>query len=152
MIPVLAQALEVSNNQLGLGVMTALLAQHFVLRKYIRQQAGVKEVSTTEISGQPIRFTNEEHVLTKAEHVEHCSHMERRVVALEARTDRIEHKMDLDKKEIIASGEERCILIHNRINDIDRKVSALDERTLTTNATLSVANAKMDRVLERLKA
>ena len=156
MMPLLA--MEIDNNQLlaagAIGTLTVfgmLLKFNAQLKAYIADAARPASAGKVDVQ-QPLRVLQEEHVLTKAEHVEHCSHMERRVVALEARTDRIEHKMDLDKKEIIASGEERCILIHNRINDIDRKVSALDERTLTTTATLSVANAKMDRVLERLKA
>jgi len=101
---------------------------------------------------QPLRVQHEKDVLTKAEHVEHCGYMERRVVALEARTERIERTMQSDKTEIIDAGEERAINIHNRINDIDKKVSALDERTGTTNSTLAVQSAKIDRILERLKA
>lgn len=101
---------------------------------------------------QPLRVQQEKDVLTKAEHVEHCGYMERRVVALEARTERIERTMQSDKTEIIDAGEDRAINIHNRINDIDKKVSALDERTGTTNSTLAVQSAKIDRILERLKA
>ncbi len=101
---------------------------------------------------QPLRVVTDPQVMTKAEHVEHCGYMERRVVALESRTDRIEHKMEKDKSEIIDAGEHRAIHIHNRINDIDRTVSALDERTLTTNSTLTVQGTKLDRIMERLKA
>lgn len=67
---------------------------------------------------QPLRVVEDPRVLTKEEHVEHCSYMDRRVIALESRTDRIERKMETDKNAIIEAGEQRMINIHNRINDL----------------------------------
>ena len=63
----------------------------------------------------------------------------------------MERKMETDKAEIIKAGEERAIHLHNRINDIDRKVSALDERTNTSNSTLVLNGQKLDRIAERLR-
>ena len=73
---------------------------------------------------QPLRIVQDPQALTKAEHVEHCGHMERRVVALECRATLIERKMETDKTEIIKAGEERSIHIHNRINDLQTSIAA----------------------------
>jgi len=100
---------------------------------------------------QPLRIIQDPQALSKAEHVEHCGHMERRMKILEARSDHHEDQMRTDKQEIIQSSEQRLILVHNRINDIDRKVSALDERTNTTNSTLTLNGQKLDRIAERLR-
>ena len=156
MTPLLA--MEIDNNQLlaagAIGTLTVfgmLLKFNAQLKAYIADAARPASAGKVDIQ-QPLRIIEDQHVLTKAEHIEHCGHMERRVVALEARTDRMERKMETDKIEIINSGENRSILIHNRINDIDRKVSTLDERTNTTNSTLMLNGQKLDRIAERLKA
>ena len=116
MSPLLSQALEVSNSQLGLGVITALLAQHFVLRKYIRQQAGIKETTTTEISGQPLHFVKDEQPMTVAAHAAVCGQLGGRVSTLESEVKEIRKEMKGDKEDIIKAGEDRSVKIHDRIN------------------------------------
>ena len=144
------------------GAILKMLVDQNTLQKSATQsrKEEIKNVLAEVLNGQPnkvsvqqpLRIVSDPQMLTKEEHVQHCSHMERRVLALEGRADRIEQKMETDKEEIIHSGEERAIHIHNRINDIDRKVSALDERTQTTNGSLVILGQKLDRMLERLKA
>lgn len=73
---------------------------------------------------QPLRVQHEKEVITKAEHAEHCTFMERRVFALEARADRIERKMETDKTEIIAAGAERLEELQSQLREIRRDVAA----------------------------
>jgi hypothetical protein len=126
MMPVLAQALEVSNNQLGLGVITALLAQHFVLRKYIRQQAGVKDVSTTEISGQPLHFVKDETPMTLSAHAAVCGPLGGRVLTLEREVKEIRSAMAKDKIDIIEAGETRMRKIHERVDTVLHAVARVE--------------------------
>jgi len=128
MMPLLA--MEIDNNQLlaagAIGTLTVfgmLLKFNAQLKAYIADAARPASAGKVDVQ-QPLRVLQEEHVLTKAEHVEHCFHMERRVTALESRTTMIERKMESDKTEIIAAGEQRSIHIHNRINDLGHEIAA----------------------------
>ena len=110
--------MEIDNNMLmGAGalgtiaVCTALLKFHGLLQGYIKQASRPAEPEKVKIQ-QPLRTVLEKEVLTREEHKEHCGQMERRVTALEARTDRIERKMEADKIEILAAGESRAEKIH----------------------------------------
>lgn len=155
MNPLIAQAIELSNNQLAGGVIAVLatmIGQHFAFRKYIRDVAGVKETTTTEISGQPIKFSQEEKVMTEKAHQAVCGRLEKRVGDLETDMRGIKGQMATETKEILKAGHDRAEKIYDRINSIDRKVAALDERTDTTNSSLDVQSKKIDRLLERLKA
>ena len=101
---------------------------------------------------QPLRVVSDPQLLTKVEHIEHCAHMERRVVALERRAEQVERKMEADKSEIIKSGESRAIAIHNRINDIDRMVGAIDERSQATDRNVISQGHKIDDLKRDLSA
>jgi hypothetical protein len=74
---------------------------------------------------QPLRTVTEKELLTKQEHDTHCSHMERRVVALEGRTTLIERKMETDKNEMLGAGERRAKELHRRIDAVPSQVIAL---------------------------
>ncbi len=63
---------------------------------------------------------------TRRDHEMHCTHMERRVTALETRADHIEQKMDTDKTEIIKAGEERARGINERVDTVLRAVSRVE--------------------------
>lgn len=132
MTPVLAVGFEVDNNVI-LGALlvglilfaSGLIGAMGVIKGWIREVAGVKDTTTTEISGQPIRFTEELKFITKTEHTEHCGNMDRRVGVLENDIKMIRHKMESDKTEIIAAGEDRSIKIHDRINVAIEKIGEL---------------------------
>ena len=106
--------------------------------------------SKSEVGPQPFEVREAEDALTRREHSLTCGHIDRRVTALETRADRLERRMDDDKKEIIASGKDSEAGIHSRLNDVDRKVAALDERTQATNTTLAVQDRKLDAILAKL--
>lgn len=114
----IAQAANPANLDPTIIVMTgfnALAAFALVVFKIVDWFTGR---ATERKIQQPLRIVQDPQALSKAEHIEHCSYMDRRVIALESRTDRIERKMETDKNAIIEAGEQRMINIHNRINDL----------------------------------
>jgi|SRR5581483_7226563 len=62
----------------------------------------------------------------------HASHeqLAERVRKLEEITDRLWAKLEIDKMEIVKSGEDRCAKLHERINAILAAVSELKGRLL----------------------
>jgi len=65
--PMLAD-LDVKGMTLGgFGLLAALIGYHFVFRSYIREQAGITETQTTEISGQPIQVQKAVKFIAEAE-------------------------------------------------------------------------------------
>lgn len=157
MIPLLA--VEVDNNALmgtllvGLVLAAAgLIGAMATIKGWIREVAGVKETSMTEISGQPLKVEMAKQFMTRDDHRNICGGLEKRVGELETDMRGIKNQMATETKEIIKAGHDRSEKIYERINGLDRKVSALDERTLTTNSTLELQDQKIDRILERLKA
>jgi hypothetical protein len=79
---------------------------------------------------QPLITKSQPEFVTHAEHTEKCSHMERRVCALEVRATVIERKMETDKEEIIAAGEDRVVGIHRRIDEMQGSIAATPARTI----------------------
>lgn len=130
MNPLIALSYEVGNDVIlgallvGLVIFAGgLIASMNIIKGWIREVAGVKETTSTEISGQPVKVKEAKEYLTVRAHAEACGHMERRVTALEGRATLIERKMDTDKTEIIDAGEDRAIKIHDRINAVLSAVS-----------------------------
>lgn len=157
MIPLLA--VEVDNNALmgtllvGLVLAGAgLIGAMATIKGWIREVAGVKETSLTEISGQPLKVEMAKQFMTRDDHRHICGGLEKRVGDLETDMRGIKHQMATETKEILKAGHDRAEKIYDRINSIDRKVSALDERTDTTNSSMDIQAKKIDRILERLKA
>lgn len=74
---------------------------------------------------QPLRTVTEKELLTKHEHDAHCGHMERRVLALEARTERIESKMEEQKDVLLQTAERQAKDLHRRIDAVPSQVIAL---------------------------
>ena len=121
-------AVEMTNNELALsvlGVIVVLVGHHFVLRQYIREAAGVKETSTTELSNQPIHVAVDDKNMTVGEHAVKCGPLVKRVELLEGDVKEIRKKMETDKNEIIRSGEDRAIKIHDRVNLAIEKIGEL---------------------------
>ena len=112
-------AVELTNNELALsvvGVLATLVGHHFVLRKYIREAAGVKETSRTEIIKQPLRVQFAQEFVTRDDHSRFSVELERRVLSLETDIKDVREKMEEDKQDIIAAGEVRMVKIHDRVN------------------------------------
>jgi len=74
---------------------------------------------------QPLHTVTEEKPMTVPMHEAACSPLHHRVGALESDVRMIRLKMDADKNEIISSGEERAVAIHNRINVAIEKLGEL---------------------------
>jgi len=68
----------------------------------------------------------------------------------ELASDRAANKADHDGIFTKIGGHERGI--NNNLISIQTKVAALDERSETTKATLTLLDQKVDRIVERLKA
>jgi hypothetical protein len=104
-----------------------------------------------EIWPQPFVTKEADEFITKKEHAAGCSLMERRVVALEGRTHAIEQQMQTDKKEILQAGENRAVLIHDQISEIDRKLAAVNERSESTQSELRLLNQNIMSMLRERK-
>lgn len=142
-------AVEASNNELAvavLGVLVTLIGQHFVLKKYIREAAGVKETTTTEIAGQPIHFVKDEKAMTVGEHTAKCGPLVKRVESLEKDVKEIRSEMATGRGDILDAMTE----VRTEVSRVACKVSGLDERTEATNTALSVQDKKIDAIFAKL--
>ncbi len=74
---------------------------------------------------QPVEVEMRDKNMTHGEHKAVCGALHERVGTLEGRMRRIEDRMDQDKQQIIASGEERAVEMHRRIDGIPAQVIAL---------------------------
>lgn len=70
----------------------------------------------------------------------------RRIGALETRVQAMETKMDSDKEEILTAMTE----VRGDIAAAVAKISGLDERTIATNAALTVQDQKLNAILAKL--
>jgi polyhydroxyalkanoate synthesis regulator phasin len=93
------------------------------LKAHIRDLVNQKPEGR-EILGQPIKFTQEEKVMTEAAHIAACKPLHHRVDVLESDVRAIRAKMDLDKHEIIQAGEERVSHLHRRIDGLKNDIAA----------------------------
>ena len=122
MTPLIAN-IEIDNNQLMLGVITTIC---ILLGLYIKIRAWEQNIRTggkVELK-QPLKISHEQVLITKQEHADHCAFMERRVSALENRTDRMERKMETDKTEIIHAGAERLEELRAEIREVRKDLQA----------------------------
>jgi len=127
MMPMIAA--EIDNNTLlgagavgTLGVFLFLMKFNAALKGYIHDVNNQKPEGR-EILGQPIKFTQEEKVMTEKAHQAVCGALHQRVGVLEGDVRAIRLKMDADKTEIIVAGEARALAIHDRINTVLAAVS-----------------------------
>lgn len=97
---------------------------------------------------QPISVTKANTFVTEQSHAETI----RRVEILEKEMQVIREKMETDKTEILDAGQSRASFIGEKINEVDRTVAALDERTKTTNSTINLLERKLDKILERISS
>ncbi len=132
MIPILAVALEVDNNMLmgalliGLILLAALLIGAMaVLKGWIREVAGVKETSSTEITGQPIQVEMAKSFTTRDSFHKHAELNRFAHEKIELRIAVLERKLEDDKDEIIAAWDEKAMKIHDRINVAIEKIGEL---------------------------
>jgi hypothetical protein len=122
MNPLIAN-IEIDNNQLMvavIGVIGILLGLYSKVRNW---EQNIRTGGKVEIK-QPLKITQEQALITKSEHADHCAFMERRVSALENRTDRIERKMETDKTEIIHAGQERLEELRAEIREVRKDLHA----------------------------
>lgn len=132
MMPVGA-SIEMSNWELFgalAGILSALLGHHFLLRRYIREQAGVRDVQTTEIGGQPIEVRQAQEYVTEARHREMCAAKERRIQALEERLEGLMRRWEEDKAEMMGAWEERLRLVQQEIANLRGEVAGAPARTV----------------------
>lgn len=72
----------------------------------------------------PLNVRMTDTFVTRSAHQETCSHMERRVSALELRASSIERKMEADKTEIIEAGAQRLAELRAEIRDVRKDLAA----------------------------
>lgn len=78
-----------------------------------------------DLGPQPFEVSMTEGSLTVGLHREFCKPLQRRVTDLEVEVRTIKKKMELDKGEIIAAGEDRANALHTRIDGIPAKIIAI---------------------------
>jgi hypothetical protein len=128
MIP-LGATLEATNVEIALGVLgiiSALIGHHFVLKKYIRDVAGVREQQTTEIGGQPISIKRHAEYVERDSYHKHCEINRLEHTRIEARVAAVEARREQDKEEIITAGNARAEGTNRRIEALIEKVGQLN--------------------------
>jgi hypothetical protein len=54
---------------------------------------------------------------------------------MNARMDGLDGKLDAMKSELLAAGEQRCETLHRRLNELEKGLARVDERTLRRGET-----------------
>lgn len=143
MMPLFAVSMEVDNNTvlaaLLIGVVTllgSLLAAVAAIKGWIRDVAGVKETSTTEIAGQPITVEFAKHYITREE-------FERDIQSLSdsMASDRADNKREHENLFSKLGGQERGI--QSNLLDLGNKLAKVDERSEATQAELRLLNQNL---------
>lgn len=144
--------MEIDNNMLagGLLVTLALTAAGFIgalatIKGWIREVAGVKETSTTEIAGQPLIVRADTRHATYEELRQLCD----RVDNLDGDLKTIRADIARTREALTLEGSRRASSIHARVDNLATNVARLEERTETTNQTLVLLGHKIDRLVER---
>lgn len=145
MMSLFAAAFEVDNNTLMGGIAVAiltvfggLLTLHFSLRKYIRQSAGVTEISRMDVSPQPLMVSAAQRFASHEEHRELC-----------ARVGKLEDTVAEAVKELGREGSRRASTIHQRVDHLATEVAAVKKAVeITGNLVVEMRRdlaAKEDR-------
>lgn len=128
----IAAAFEVDNNTLMLGILAALvvatgglLAALAQIKTWIREVAGVKETASMDIAGQPIQVEMARQFTTRESFQKHAELNRMHHEKIELRVAALERKLESDKDQIIAAGEDRANELHRRIDAIPHQVIAL---------------------------
>lgn len=131
-MPILAVSYEVGNDVIlgallvGLIIFAGgLIAAMNVIKGWIREVAGVKETSATEITGQPIQVEMAKSFTTRDSFHKHAELNRNAHEKIEARVAVLERKLEDDKDQIIAAWEEKATKIHDRINVAIEKIGEL---------------------------
>jgi len=77
-----------------------------------------------EIGPQPFEIKTSKDLLTKDDHTQICQPLHHRVGHLENEVRAIRLKMDADKQEILASADITALRIHERIDDLQKTITA----------------------------
>ena len=128
--------MEIDNNAIMAAVVTvlgtvfALYAKmgeaKKTLAKEIKQSLQAEDAAhRADAIPQPFMVREEDRPMTVAGHEAVCGALHGRVGTLEKRMVQVERKMESDKSEIIKSGEERAIKIHDRLNIAIEKIGEL---------------------------
>ncbi|MFZ4774619.1 MAG: hypothetical protein ACOYM3_04605 [Terrimicrobiaceae bacterium] len=132
MIPLLAMSYEVGNDVIlgallvGLVIFAGgLLAAMGVIKGWIREVAGVKETTTTELTGQPIQVEMAKAFTTRDSFHKHAELNRQHHEKIEARVAVLERKLEDDKDQIIAAWDDKAMKIHDRINVAIEKIGEL---------------------------
>jgi hypothetical protein len=84
---------------------------------------------------QPVRVTKEPEFMTTEAHDVHRREVERRVVELEKRMNRVEDKMESDKQEIIEAIDAKIARVEDKVDAVPSRVIAIlkDTKNLLGN-------------------
>ena len=138
-----------SGGGLSIGVILLLLKFHAQIGAYIRKEAGTKEEpAERRIGPQPFVVSQERRMATHEE-----------LIAIKERAEKLDKDLAEIRSEIHKGtvalqleGSRRAATIHRRVDDLAITVAKIEERSETQAHQQTQLDAKMDRVLERLKA
>ncbi len=131
MMPLMSQAVELSNNQLAGGVVAVLvtmIGQHFAFKKYIRDAAGIKETTNNEVGPQPFVTKKAEEYVTRDSFHKHAE-LNRQ------HHDRIERE-----------AKDQINRLENSHHNLAREVSALTSTVDVNGDRLITIDKKVDEI------
>lgn len=143
-----------SNGELqSVDVVKWLVVLAFLLGIYLKIRAWEKGVrgegAATEIIKQPLRVQWEKDFVSRPDFEAAVESLRAGDAELEADIKSLGSKMDDVRNTLQLEGSRRASSIHNRVDDVARTLSAVDERSKQTNQTVILLSEKMDRFLER---
>jgi methyl-accepting chemotaxis protein len=102
-----------------------------------------------ELVKQPLRVQWEKEFVSRPDFEAAVASLQAGDAELEADIKNLGGKMDEVRTTLQLEGSRRASSIHNRVDDVARTLSAVDERSKQTNQAVMLLGEKMDRFLER---
>jgi methyl-accepting chemotaxis protein len=154
MISPLLATFEVTNNTLlaglGIGILSLflfLIKADKTIRDYIRAASGTKEEpQKRELVPGTLTIKPADRLAT----FEELKDLRLRVDGIDADLKGISRDIQQTKESLQTEGSRRAASIHKRVDELDKTVSRLDERTENTNAQVHEIGRKTDVILEKL--
>lgn len=129
----------------GINSMRSQLVEE--IKKQVRAEGDGS--TPTEIVKQPLRVQWEKEFVARPDFEAAVASLRAGDAELEADIKNLGGKMDEVRTTLQLEGSRRASSIHNRVDDVARTLSAVDERSKQTNSAVILLSEKMDRFLER---
>ncbi len=122
-------AVEIDNNQLGMGMITIFALLFGLYLKLRGWETSIRTGGKVELK-QPVDVAIKKDPLTRGEHEALCVPLHQRVTVLESDVREIRSQMKADKREIISAGDDRVAVLREELNDLRKDVNSAPARTV----------------------